>query len=65
MGIVIILAIVLTFVALALFVRTKGLQDKIPLDHDPARGDPKRDFTLAIVAAVAAAVAWFAAIVQS
>lgn len=65
MGIVIIVAILLTFVALGLFARTQGLKDKIPADHDPARGDPKRDFTLAIVAAAAAAVTWIAALILS
>ena len=65
MGIVIIVAILLTFVALGLFVRTKGLVDKIPADDDPARGNPKLDFTLAIIAAAAAAVAWIAALILS
>ena len=45
--------------------RTQGLKDKVAADHDPARGDPKRDFTLAIVAAAAAAVAWIAALITS
>ena len=62
MGIVIIVAILLSFVAMGLFAREQGLKDKRPADHDPAHGSVKRNFTLAIVAAVAAAVAWIAAL---
>ena len=65
MGILIISAIVLTFAAMALFARTQGLKDKIPADHDPAVGDPKRDFTLAIVVAVSAAAVCIAALISS
>ena len=58
MGITIAIAIVLSFVALGLFVRARGLVDKRPEDHDPARGNPVRTQTLAIGVAVAAAIAW-------
>ena len=58
MGIAILVAIVLSFVALALFAREQGLKDKIPADHDPAQGSVQRNFTLAVAAAVAAAIAW-------
>ena len=58
MSITIIVAIVLSFVALALFVRARGLSDKVRADHDPAHGSPARNNSLAIAAAVAAAIAW-------
>ena len=61
MGIVIILAIVLSFAAMAMFTRARGLRDKIAVDHDPARGNPRASFNLAVALAVAAAIAWITA----
>ena len=58
MAITITIAIILSVIALALFVRARGLVDEKPVDHDRAKGSPARNQNLAIGFAIAAAIAW-------